>query len=324
MTFWPMIPTWAVSLLGAGLLVTGWFALRRPGERKAWVIRMLMVLCVLGVLVRPGVGQAPASTQSSDLEVLVVVDRTTSMAAQDWDGGDPRLDGVRADLAEITRSMPGSRFSLVTFGRFTRTELPFSSDTDAFRSVMETLRPEGSLDGSGSRVDAPLEQMTETLTSAEEERPDRRRIVLFLSDGENTVQDPPQESFAQLEELVDDGLVLGYGTEEGGKMPYDVEEPGEGYIKDENYDDAVSRLDEDNLRTLAEEMGIDYRQRTAPGDLEDWASGLERSFSDDGAETRAAHELFWVPGLVLFGLALLELWFAWRGLLAARREVKDL
>lgn len=325
MSFDPMVEPWLVALLGGVLVAaTGWSAVSRPGERTGWVIRLLMVLCVIGVVVRPGVGERPVSKQVSDLEVLVVVDRTTSMSALDWDGANPRLDGVRADLAEITRSMPGSRFSLITFGRFTRTELPFSSDAEAFRTVLATLEREDSFDGAGSRVDAPLEEMTRTLTSAEEERPDRRRVVLFLSDGENTVDAPAQDSFAELAELVDDGLVLGYGTEEGAHMPYDVEEAGEGYIKDGSYDDAVSRLGEDNLRKVADEMGLDYRHRTAPGGLADWAHGVERSFGDDGAGTRAAHEVFWVPGLVLFGLGLLELWLGWRGLLAARREVKEL
>lgn len=329
MSFAPMVTPW-VLVVGAIVLLTvvGVLRARRPHQRLTWGIRAAMVLCAVAILVRPGAGHVAAPERISDLEVLVVVDKTTSMSALDHDGERPRLDGVREDLEEIAEAMPGARFSLVTFGRFTRTELPFSSDTAAFHNIVETMRREDVFDGAGSRVDAPLEEMTKVLTRAEESRPDRKRLVIFISDGENTVEDDAgeeEQSFADLADLVDDGLVLGYGTTQGGRMPIDEERPSGTAIHDpEGSGDALSKVDEDTLVDVAEELGLEYRHRTGPGGLAGWAASVDRSFSDDGGETRAAHELFWAPGLALFGLGLWELWIALRGLVAARRERRAL
>ncbi|MDN5893160.1 MAG: VWA domain-containing protein [Nocardioides sp.] len=324
MTFRPMTEPWLIWTLAAVLLALVLiFLVRRPMDRGGWVLRALMVLCAVGIVVRPGAGEVATPERVSDLEVLVVVDRTTSMSALDYDGDKSRLDGVRADLAEITRSMSGARFSLMTWGRFTRTELPFSSDTAAFQSVVDTMRREDVFDGAGSKVDAPLEEMTRVLTSAEENRPDRKRVVIFISDGENTVEEGAQESFEEIAGMVDDGIVLGYGTEDGGPMPIEEKEPGGSKIHDpEDYDDALSKLDEENLEMVADQMGVDYQHRTDPGGLDKWAKGVDRHFSDDDEESRAKHELFWIPGILLFGLGLLELWFGLRGFLAARREAR--
>src|SRR3546814_8360078 len=97
------------------------------------------------------------------MEILVVVDRTTSMSAQDWNGSEGRLEGVKRDLTELTDQFPGARFSLITFGRFTRTELPYSSDSGAFLAVVDTMSTEGAFDGAGSSVSIAHDEMLETL-----------------------------------------------------------------------------------------------------------------------------------------------------------------
>ena len=95
-----------------------------------------------------------------------------------------------------------------------------------------------------------------------------------MTDGENTV-DSAQESFAPSSRpLVDGGIVLGYGTEEGGRMPTDDEDLASGYVYDQRTGaDAMSKLDADNVATIADQMGVDHLERTAPGGLDDWAVG---------------------------------------------------
>ena len=318
----PLAPTWLVVLAALTLLaVVAWLIVRRPGERRWWLLRALMVLLATAIVLRPGVGEQPAEARTSDLEVLVVVDRTVSMSALDWDGGQPRLAGVRSDLRELAQELPGARFSLVTSGRVVRQELPFTSDTTAFLAAVDTVRREGLFAGAGSRVDRPLGEMTTLLEEAAEARPDRRRLVVFVTDGENTV-DSPQESFAPIGPLVDGGIVLGYGTEEGGRMPTDDEDLASGYIYDQRTGaDALSRLDADNVATIADQMGVDHLERTEPGGLDDWASDVDNQFVDDDDERAPARrDLTWVLALALFAVALVELGRDWTGLHAARRE----
>ena len=317
----PVVPPALIAVAAVALVVLGLvLVVRRPRERGTWVIRVLMVLALAGIMIRPGYGQVPAQATTPDLEILVVVDRTTSMSALDWNGSESRLDGVRADLEQLTEVFPGARFSLITFGRFVRTELPYSSDSEAFLSAVNVMQREDAFDGSGSKIDAPLEEMTTSLKEAAERNPDRKRLVVLATDGENTVGGD-QESFQGLDDLVDAGLVLGYGTESGGRML--MFEDSKSYVYDTSTnEDALSKLDEEILTQVASEMGVDYQHRQAAGGLDKWADKVETSFTDDDDEIVAAHETYWMFALVLFALALAELTVTWRGFHSARRELK--
>ena len=277
--------------------------------------RVGIVVLLLVIFLQPGFGSRAVPTETADIEVLVVVDRTRSMAALDYQDG-PRIDGVQQDLTALTDELPGARFALLTFGTDVTLELPFTSDTSAFRTGVETMRLEGPFDGSGSLVDRPLDAMRDILERAEEEHPERRRVVVFVSDGENTA-DGEQSSFEELDELVDGGVVLGYGTEDGARMPEaDDLSTDDGFVYDqETGQDAISRIDEDNLRGVADELGIDYEHRTAPGGIPAIAEDFEASYAfDDRDGAPAKHDLTWVFGLLLLALVLLELRSWWQAL----------
>jgi Ca-activated chloride channel family protein len=277
--------------------------------------RVGIVVTLVVILVQPGFGTRAVSTQSSDIEVLVVVDRTRSMAALDYQDG-PRVYGVQKDLTDLADALPGARLALLTFGSEVTLELPFTSDTTTFRTGVETMRLEGPFDGSGSLVDRPLDSMRDILERAEEEHPERRRMVVFVSDGENTT-DAEQRSFGELEDLVDGGVVLGYGTDDGAKMPEaDDLSTDDGYVYDQGRaEDAISRIDENNLHDIADELGLDYQHRTEPGGMDAIADDFEASYAfDERDDAPAKHDLTWLFGLILLALVLLELRSWWQAL----------
>lgn len=322
--FSPMIP-WLLLIPLAVLLLGGaiYLAYQRQHERRMWILRCVMVVLAILIVARPQYGEAKSPAQESDLEVLVVLDRTTSMSAEDWNGEEQRLEGARQDVQAITDGLPGARFSLITFGRFVRTELPFTSDATAFKSALDTAFTENTFHGSGSLVDRPIDEMVKTLTRARDSHPDRRQLVIFISDGENTA-DGEQRSFAEIDDLSDGGLVLGYGTAEGGRMLYDQDDESgnDDYITDDTGAEARSKIDEDNLNKLASEMGLEYQHRTQPGGLDDWAAHTEQSFEESDGEEPIRNETYWFFALLLFALAMVELRWSWRGFNEARREMK--
>ena len=111
--------------------------------------------------------------------------------------------------------------------------------------------------------------------------------------------------------------MLGYGSEEGAKMPEaDDLSTEDGYIYDQDRgEDAISRIDEDNLQAIADELGVDYAHRTAPGGMRSIAEGFEASYAaDEAADAPAKHDLTWLFGLILLGLVLAELRSWWRAL----------
>lgn len=295
------------------------------GPVPTLVRRGLIVVAVLVALLVPlRFGEQPAPTQVADVEVLVVLDRTRSMAAYDYQDGRPRWDGVRADLEALAKALPGARFALLTFGAEPHLDLPFTTDTLAFRTAVETTLVEPIYYGTGSRADRPLEETLEILERAEKEDPDRRRFVVFVGDGENTA-DGDQKSYAEVADHVSGGAVLGYGTEEGARMPEaDDLGPGEGWVTDyDTYDDAISHADLDNLQTIADQMGVDFVHRTEPGGIDDVAAGFEAEYQvDDGEERPAKHDFVWVVGLVLALLVLGELFVVWNAVWTTRGTLR--
>lgn len=284
------------------------------------VRRVAILLAFVAVLLRPGIGEQDVPTQVADVEVLLVVDRTRSMAALDGRGGEPRILGAQEDLVALTEALPGARFGMITFGTQARLELPFTTDATTVVAAVETLRLEGEYAGSGSRADTPLALMTAVLERSAEQYPDRRRFVVFVGDGENTAEGE-QASFAELGDLVEGGAVLGYGTEAGARMPSaDDLSPDEGYVYDfDAAEDAVSHADLANLSTVADELGATYDARTEAGGMDAVADGFEAAYTADVDEDRPAkHDLTWVAGLVLLALLLLELRSGWRAVWTSR------
>lgn len=286
-----------------------------------WRLRLTMLLLAVIIALRPGIGEADSSEPApgSELEILLVVDRTVSMSALDHAGVRSRFEGVRDDLSDIVGALPNAHFALLTFGRTADLRLPFTSDPEAVREAVGEVAREPLLAGTGSTMDRPLGLMTTVLERAEQQHPDRRRIVVFASDGENTARGVKQKSFAGLDPVVDGGAVFGYGTATGGLMPTGGKPPWT-FVRDlRTGQDAVSKADEKNLRGIADQLGVEYAHRGSSGGLEKWAAALARGDDQRGGD--AKHELYWVLALLLCALGVAELRLDWLAFAEARRAV---
>ena len=287
------------------------------------VRRVAIVLAFVAVLLRPGVGHTEAPTQLSDLDVLVVVDRTRSMAALDYEGRQPRIIGAKADLKALADELPGARFGMLAFGADARLLMPFTPDTSAFDAAVETLYLEGPTDGTGSRADRPVPELEQVLKRAADRNPERRRIVVYVGDGENTGStEDAGHDFGVVKGLIAGGAVLGYGTPQGGPMPQsDDFDNSLGYLRDpKTDDDAISHAALDHLDRIARQLGVRFEHRTAPGGLRPLVDSFAASYSDGqgGHDRPAQHDLTWLAGLALLGLVLVELRAGWRAVWRTR------
>lgn len=282
------------------------------------VRRVAIALTFVVILLRPGVGQADVTTQLNDIDVLVVVDRTRSMAALDYAGNKPRIEGVRDDLAALADDLPGARFAMLGFGAQARLLLPFSTDVTAFQSAVDTLDLELPRQGDGSRADRPVAEILDVLERAEEQHPERRRVVVYVGDGEDTTSGGSDSDFGEVADHVVGGAVLGYGTEDGARMPAANDlSLDAGYVEDpETGESAVSRADLDHLREIAGDLDVDFLHRTGSGGLDRVVESFQASYVDGerGDGPPAKHDLTWVFGLLLLALLLLELREGWRAL----------
>ena len=315
MTLLTVFPWWATLALTLAVLGgVGWAAWRAVSagrDRRPWILRGILVLCLLAAAWRPGIPGAEAKGAVNDLNVFFVVDLTTSSSAEDY-GGAQRLEGMRADMVAIAERLAGAKFAVLAFDTRGSVRMPLTTDTSAVEATAEVMRPAYWLYSKGSSISAGAEVLRERLEASSRDAPERARVVFYLGDGEQTSAQPPAP-FGIDQALVNGGAVLGYGTPAGGRMrensPLNDDVP-QAYIQDPTTGgDAVSRIDEDALRGVAGELGVPYVHR-GPGDpveeaLMEAQPGELRVSDESGLFGR--FELYWMFALAAFGLALAEI-----------------
>lgn len=306
--------------------------MRRASERtrSVWTFVGRVALLAAGAAMVLGLGNRPApkAQPTPQLDVLVAVDRTTSMSALDDPTGS-RMTAARRDLIELGDHLDAAQFSVVTFGTSATLQLPFTSDRVAFDDEVSALQVEKPAAGAGSSIGLAARMLASVLDRAKAVRPDHVPVVVFLSDGESTAEGA-QDSFAPVGQRIRTGVVLGYGTEKGGVMPLErvpVDQP----VPSREDTDAVitdpvtgapvrSRLDNDNLDKVAYQLGATYVPGDGtPHDMAAVATQLEAVALATLEPGEPERELRWFWGLVLLLLLLPELRRGWRMYWQARR-----
>ncbi|WP_345751828.1 VWA domain-containing protein [Microbacterium rhizophilus] len=305
MTFQPVLHPLLLLVLCAPVAFVAVRSLLRAKDgrtRASWILRLGALLACAVLALRPGVPGGQTETLATETDIVILVDSTASIVAEDWGDGAPRLAGVRDDVREVVTAYPGARFALITFDADAELRLPLTTDTAALGSALEVLTPEVTRQSRGSSIGIANDLLAQTLRDAAASASGRSRMVFYLGDGEQTAASAP-ESFRAAAGLVDGGAVLGYGTPEGGRMRVQTGDlgaaPGE-YILD-GADPALSRIDEDALRTIADELGVPYVHRTAdapPTLPEAPTSTTTRAAGTTGDVT----ELGWILALAIVGL----------------------
>ncbi|WP_067196254.1 vWA domain-containing protein [Microbacterium sp. XT11] len=310
----PVLNVFLLLLFFAPVAALGVMALVKAptgGLKGLWVMRLVMLLACFVMLLRPGIPGGAARTLATDTDIVLVVDTTASIVAEDWNGDEPRLDGVRDDIRSIVEEYPGARFALITFAASADLRMPLTTDTTALISSLEVLRPEVTSRSHGSSIGIANKLLSDTLASAAKSSPDRSRMVYYFGDGEQTVSTQP-ESFSSSAKLTDAGAVFGYGTDEGAPMRLtsgDVSETGAGsgeYIEYQG-EKALSFIDEKNLQAIADELGVPYQHRSADSRVElPDAPSTTTSYAESG-EVGNVTELYWIAALLVAALLGVEL-----------------
>lgn len=340
MTFLPMLPLSVVVLLAlvmAALLALAWWRTRGegadPGAHRTWWRRTGIAALVIVILMGPSMRESEAISVSN-VEIYMLVDRTGSMAAEDWAGPAPegvenptatRLDGVRADMASIRQAFPSARYSIIALDSAAAVELPLSTDVDAVDSWVGSLTQEVTDRSTGSSLETALPQLAQLLAESHETNPQNIRVVYIFSDGEATdggvaAQEAQSQgwSWQSMAEVIDGGAVLGYGTAEGGQMrsydgsPATGEHTNADYIPDEQSGQpGVSTIDEKALESVAQDLGIEYVHRTGgPDDASpDTFTDLDIQavLTDGRTATGSRRYLVWPLALLASGLLIWEI-----------------
>jgi len=266
MTVNPIIPIWLMTILCVALLL-----LKRKGIIPyIRQIAIIVLIFVINLRIMVPDGNVKGKTKQVDAYVLFVVDNTISMLARDYNGETERLTAVQEDCAYIIDELYGAKFSVISFDNNANLLSPFTDNADYAKSVVNSIYPMGELYARGSSMNICKDLLIDTLKTAKEKK-NGNVIIFFISDGEITNGDS-LESFKETADYIDNGAVLGYGTKEGGEMyvqSYFDEKPVA--IEDTStypYKTAKSKIDENNLEQIANDLGVNYVNMNKRADID--------------------------------------------------------
>ena len=277
-------------------------------RRGAWLALVRRIL-LGGVLAFALAGPAVSVERediTTNVEIYLAVDRTGSMAAEDIDGK-PRLDLVRRNIEDLLDAAPGARYSILTWDGGPRKELPLTTDTSAVMSFAELLHQEISEFSAGSSLNRPVEMITEDMTNSAELRPENRRYLVVISDGESTDPDYEgvDEAWSEVASFIDGGVVWGYGTAAGGPMK--IYEGGTGptneYIPDpDDYTKhALSMMDEESLKSVADMLGVNLVVNPSESSVSQLGAEFMKGAESQNVESRLNTSLNYI--IWPFGIA---------------------
>ena len=240
------------------------------GDVSEWRVKTKTILflvafvCVVFAAARPQFGSRLKEQKSRGIEMMLVVDVSNSMLAEDF--APNRLDRTRYAIDRLLADMSQDRVGLVVFAGEAKVQLPITTDYRMARSFVKRISP--------SLVSVQGTEVGQALSLAElsfSQSSEASRVVILITDGEthdNTALDVAKR-------LAERGIhiyAIGIGTPEGAPVKLDGE-----FIKDENDEMVVSRLNEALLQQIATTSGGAYiRATNADFGLEQIVAQIEK------------------------------------------------
>ena len=208
-------------------------------------------------------------------------------------------------INNITGRFKTARFGIVVFKGEGLVLVPVTEDQEAISQAVDIISP-SLFTSSSSNLASGLETALKAFPDGE----DRRKVIIFISDGESHSGNITEmASLAKDRDIVID--VFAVGTREGGKIPL-----GDGtYLKDRNGNDVVSVLNPALLGKIAEISGGNYCTVDSLNSMNEQVSCLSISGEQEKIryDQEGSYRLFLLLAVVLFVLSLLIKVLPWRG-----------
>ena len=273
-----------------------------PGRRAHWrwlltALRVAALALLVVGLARPQLGRAATQVRAEGIDIMLVVDLSSSMLAEDFqlDGGRAnRLEAVKSVVREFLDKRPNDRVGLVLFSARPYTQSPLTLDHGWLLANLD--RAHIGMIEDGTAVGSALATAVGRLQGSEA----KSKIVILLTDGQsNAGKVPPLTAAESAKALGYRVYTIGAGTR--GSAPYPQIDPFGRKV----YVNMPVDVDEETLQRIAEETGGRFFRATDTESLRQIYADIDRleTTSLEGLQYLDYDELYvW---LVLAALVLL-------------------
>ena len=203
-----------------------------------------MVFVVIGLfsvlLARPQVGSKLETVKRQGVEVMIALDISNSMLAQDVQPS--RLQKAKRLVAQLVDKMENDKVGMIVFAGDAFTQLPITSDYISAKMFLESIDP-SLISKQGTAIGAAINLASRSFTPQE----GGGRAVIVITDGENHEGGAVEAAKDAAEKGIQVN-VLGVGMPEGAPFPaegtYD-------YRRDRDGNVIVTRLNEQMCQEIA-------------------------------------------------------------------------
>jgi len=227
-------------------------------SRKHRIKEMLVIVALtlsVFALMRPQWGFKWHKIQRKGLDILVAVDVSKSMLAEDIKPN--RLERTKLALADFVKRLKGDRIGLIAFSGSAFVQCPLTIDYSGFLLSVESLDI-NTIPKSGTSISSAIRQALESYEGGLK----KYKVLIIITDGEDHEGDPVKAA----ESAKDTGIkifCIGIGTNEGELIPVTDENGNKAFLKDKSGAVVKSRLDEAVLQKIALTTGGSYVRASA-------------------------------------------------------------
>ena len=224
--------------------------------RNALLLSALTLFII--ALARPQWGSEVHEINQEGLQVMVALDISQSMLAQDIKP--TRLDRAKLEIADLMKKLDGDEVGLVLFSGASFIQVPLTSDYYTALTYLDSANPSVI-----SRPGTVIGDAIRTASLGFDESLSSQKVLVIMTDGEDHETDP----LAAAQEVADEGVLIytiGFGTPAGEPIPI-TDENGivVDYKRDQSGEVVLSKLDEATLQSIAQNGNGKYYRASADG-----------------------------------------------------------
>ena len=212
-------------------------------SRAIWKFSLMIVALILLIIAaaRPQFGQQEKTVKRQGIEVMVALDISNSMLAEDV--APNRLDRAKQMLSKMIDNMVDDKVGLVVFAGEAFTQLPITCDYVSAKMFLNTITP-NLIQTQGTAIGTALQT---AITSFGAQESEAGRAIILITDGENHEDDAVQAATVAAEKGIHVNIV-GMGDPKGSPIPIDG---SNNYMKDREGNVVITKLNEQMCQEIA-------------------------------------------------------------------------
>ena len=262
------------------------------------VLRFIVLSLLIITLARPQLSQSREQSIAQGIDILLVLDISESMRAEDFAGSN-RIQTAKSVIKAFLAHRENDRIGLVIFAGESFTLCPLTLDYPVLAELLSDVEI-GQL-ADGTAIGDALATAAHRLRALAS----KTKVVILLTDGENNAGSIAPETAASL--AASDGIkvyTIGMGKEGGARIPYADTTFGK------RYREVLTYLDEGTLKRIANATGGIYFRATDTQSLQQIYAEIDR-FEKTKFETiniivrKELVGYFLIPAMLLLGIEIL-------------------